>query len=1207
MPDPVTLSYSPPTQEWVRIESVIQNFEESWQHGRHPSIETFLPTDPTERWFALVELVHVDLEYRFKAAEPVSAERYLYRYPELTRDSTVCLDLISREYLLRLRGDPNLDLEEYLDRFPTYKSLLRDRLLRVAGSGVTREQPPQTAEGADARPAETAPPTVVSGSSSPRISEPFAQSVSVDRFLIPGYEILGTLGRGGMGVVYLARHHGLDRLVALKLLLAGELADSATQERFHREAEAVARLQHPNIVQIFDVGGHQGQPFFSLEYCSGGSLSAKLSQAALPAQEAAHLVETLAGAIQVCHEANLVHRDLKPANVLLTTEGNPKITDFGLVKRLDDTALTQTGAVVGTPCYMAPEQVGGRSGRVGPATDIYALGALLYECLTGRPPFKADSSLETIRQVVYEEPVSPRQLCPRLPRDLEVICLKCLRKEPRKRYPSAAALAEDLGRFTRGEPIQARPVSRWERSLKWARRRPLAAALWAVTAVAALSLTAAGLAYSSYQHRLDQAALKELKHEQEESQRKQDARNRTEKLILQGLDALDVQDWQKALHLFSQARDQISQEPSLTDLQPQAEQLLSKVDRGVTARKHAEQFTHWRNDALFQEAFLSDPNLHLPTDVKQARQTARKALDLFPQSAAGRLALDDSLSSSDKENIKDGYYELLLILAGAATRQDPPQPDEGLRLLDQANLLGQRPTRAYHLCRADCLRQLKDVEKAQEEERLAAAQPPVTALDFFLLGVQEQVQGKLPEAVAHFKNALDLQPNHFWAEYFLALCYLRLQQPLAAEATLTACIGQQPADFVWCYLLRGFAHNQLKQFKAAEDDFQRALEVNQKAVGGPNDEATYSIYVNRGVVRARAGKLPQAEEDFKLAIALRPDQYPAYAGLAGVYHQQKEYEEAFAQLSRAIEIAQRQESSALGLLFGQRARLQKDRRETAAALADFEQAIQAPRSPTPEAQSQLAHVHAERGLLLHSLQRYEEALADYETALKIQPDYTDAWRWRGSVLLALSRYPEAIQALDRCLDLGPPRAEAYRDRGLAREKLGNYSEGIADYCRALDLKADPAETRLHRGRAYLQMDAPRLALADFETVIQLDNKVNGYAYIGRGYARVKLGQIAEGVADAEEAVRRGPAEPRLMWAAARIYALACGRLNDSALVRARYQERGFELLRGAIELTPSDERTAFWRDYVAKDPVLNPLRRERSFAQLDAEFSRSAK
>jgi WD40 repeat protein len=316
---------------------------------------------------------------------------------------------------------------------------------------------------------------------------------------ISGYEALEILGRGGMGIVWKARQQSLNRIVALKVLLVGAAATPEERHRFRAEAEAIAHLDHPNIVRVFDVGEQGGRAYLSLEFVEGGSLARKLEAGPLTAREAASLLETLANAVQYAHERNLIHRDLKPANVLLASNDHPKIADFGLVKRLDaDSGLTHTGAVMGTPSYMPPEQALGQR-DLGPRVDIYSLGAILYECLTGRAPFLAATVLETIEQVRSQEPVAPRTLNPAIPRDLETICLKCLRKEPAQRYLTARELALDLRRFLDGEPILARPAGLLERTWARARRNPLATLAVALTALALLLGVGGGLALWLYQ------------------------------------------------------------------------------------------------------------------------------------------------------------------------------------------------------------------------------------------------------------------------------------------------------------------------------------------------------------------------------------------------------------------------------------------------------------------------------------------------------------------------------------------------------------------------------------------------------------------------------------------------------------------------------------------------------------------------------------
>ncbi len=331
---------------------------------------------------------------------------------------------------------------------------------------------------------------------------------------LPGYDVLSELGRGGMGVVYKARDRRLHRLVALKMVLAGKHVGAVGLARFRAEAEAVAKLSHPNIVQIYETGEYEGRPFFSLEFVDGGSLDQRITESPTSPRGAAQLIETLARTMQVAHEQGIIHRDLKPANILLAKVGKhstvtrireldsqslpgehwsrnttPKIADFGLAKHIDDdSSNTKSGAILGTPSYMAPEQAEGKIREIGPACDIYSLGAILYELLVGRPPFRAGNPIDTIRQVIDQDPVPPRHLEPRVPHDLETICLKCLEKDPLRRYPTAVALADDLRRFIDGDPIHARPTPVWERAWKWVRRRKAIVALIALSTLTALSM-----------------------------------------------------------------------------------------------------------------------------------------------------------------------------------------------------------------------------------------------------------------------------------------------------------------------------------------------------------------------------------------------------------------------------------------------------------------------------------------------------------------------------------------------------------------------------------------------------------------------------------------------------------------------------------------------------------------------------------------------
>jgi serine/threonine-protein kinase len=298
------------------------------------------------------------------------------------------------------------------------------------------------------------------------------------------YELLAEIGRGGMGVVYKARQKALDRVVALKMILATHLASQEHIRRFQVEAWAAAHVRHSNITQIHDVGQHHGQHFFTLEYIEGESLAQRIARSRLDFESAARLITTVARAVDHLHAHGIVHRDLKPSNILLDRDDQPYVTDFGLAKVfVPGSEATATGVIAGTPSYMAPEQASGRSAEVGPPADIYSLGAILYELLTGEPPFKQESPLDTLLDIIGREPRYPRQVNPHVPRGLELICMKCLAKSPDQRYASAAALADDLERFVRAEPLAVRPPGMFQRIEQWARRRPALACRLVVLAV----------------------------------------------------------------------------------------------------------------------------------------------------------------------------------------------------------------------------------------------------------------------------------------------------------------------------------------------------------------------------------------------------------------------------------------------------------------------------------------------------------------------------------------------------------------------------------------------------------------------------------------------------------------------------------------------------------------------------------------------------
>jgi len=453
-----------------RIDAICRRYEADWRGGGRPPIDDYLAEVPDEGRSALrAELMALERELRQAEATIARPEGGPGMAPEPPTAPHPC---------------PISEAPTLAPGAPRAVPLSGE-----ASSSVHEEAtvPPSGPIAGQAPSPHELPTAVVHGqdpSATPGASEPTRIRYFGD------YEITREIARGGMGVVFRARQVSLNRTVALKMILAGQLANETDVKRFYTEAEAAANLDHPGIVPIYEVGQHEGQHYFSMGFVEGQSLSQRLAEGPLPSREAAELIRRVSEAIEYAHQHGVIHRDLKPANILLDANGNPRITDFGLAKRVQgDSGLTGSGQIMGTPSYMPPEQAGGRRGDVGPAADVYALGATLYALVTGRPPFQAATAMDTVIQVISDEPVPPRRLNASIPRDLETICLKCLEKESGKRYPSAAALADDLGRYLAGEPIVARPVTRVERAVKWAQRRPAIAALLGLVAL----VTALGL------------------------------------------------------------------------------------------------------------------------------------------------------------------------------------------------------------------------------------------------------------------------------------------------------------------------------------------------------------------------------------------------------------------------------------------------------------------------------------------------------------------------------------------------------------------------------------------------------------------------------------------------------------------------------------------------------------------------------------------
>ncbi len=608
---------------------------------------------------------------------------------------------------------------------------------------------------------------------------------------VAGYQVEGVVGRGGMGIVFRARHLFLNRVVALKMVLAGAYAAPNERERFRREAKAVAALAHPNVVQIHDVGESDGRPYFTMEFVDGGNLAQKLTGEPWPPRAAAGLVATLAGAVHAAHLNGIVHRDLKPANVLLAADGTPKVGDFGLARHLgDDSSFTLPGTALGTPSYMAPEQAAGKRKGNEPAVDTYAVGAILYELLTGRPPFRGGTAAETVEQVIAKDPLPPSHFSPKVPRDLETICLKCLHKEPRLRYAQTADLKTDLDRFLSGEAISARPERWLDRRARQARRRPVLSTL---LAVGVLLICFATVAFAW------------LYTEQSATDRRQ-ALERTAALrsacdLLDSMvDAMNKRAWSEARASLTRAEAALGKhvEPEIQNRLDQGRHDLDLVDRLNAIRLSA-----WasvggvvsfaRADAGYEKAFLSS-GLGGPSESPDAVAARVRASNI----RSALVAALDHWSQCAKDESRQAWIAHTAGLAGG--------DDTGWReractrevWKDEASLrkfLATIPApveQCVPLLLAIEMRTSADTKlKVVLLEWLHELQP----LDFWVnlrLGEVMVADGKIREAIRYYRLALAIQPGAGVAHNNLAIALNRVGRGTEAVEELHKAISADP-------------------------------------------------------------------------------------------------------------------------------------------------------------------------------------------------------------------------------------------------------------------------------------------------------------------------------------------------------------------------------------------------------------------------------
>jgi serine/threonine-protein kinase len=935
---------------------------------------------------------------------------------------------------------------------------------------------------------------------------------------VPGYEVEAVLGQGGMGVVYKARHLALKRTVALKMLATGQ-SHPAEQARFRAEAEAVARLQHCNIVQIHEAGEVDGRPFFALEFVAGGSLAERLAGKPLPPRDAARLVAALADAMHLAHSRNLVHRDLKPANVLLAGDADapvgqcqPKVTDFGLVRQLDaDSGQTFDGQLMGTPSYMAPEQAEGRARSAGPAADVYALGAILYECLTGRPPFEGATPLETLEQVRSREPAAPSSLNRQAPRDLETICLKCLRKEPERRYSSARELADDLGRFVRGEPVSARPVGVAERLRKWVWRRPAAAGLLAavvllvaVGGVGTWLLAGQWAAARDRQAQTDREVRGVLERAQALLEKGWQAAdltilaeagaegNRAEGIAHSGGASAPVQREAEAFRDDAKGRLERAENnrallKALLDVSAPLETQTRgrpEVDRMVALARpsvdeqYAAAFRHWGLDVDGTAEAEVVARLGAEPDVVVQELIA--GLDGWmlerrgqnrPEAQWRRLfRIADQLDRSERQR------RLRALLVGGSL----PRPESVAGLLGA----GSPWAALWELARGSDWRQSQamrgeigpasvpvmtvvllaqacaavgDVAGAEQVLRQAATVRPDQVLLLTALGnlLQQQGPSRREKAIEYYRAARAQRPRLGIA---LGGALIRAGRADEAEEVLQDLIRQQP-DNAMLYNCLGVSLDAQQKFGAAEAVFRKAAEL----------QPDFAVaYYNLGLALAGQGRLGAAEAAYRKSIDLRPDYAEAYNNLGRALQEQQKFGAAEAAYLKAIDVRPE-----FPVAYNNLAIALRDQKRLDEAVAACRKAI--------EIQRDYAPAYNSLGNALRDQKKLDEAVAAYRKAIDLKPDFAQAYYGVGNVLLEQKELDQVVAAYRKAIELKPDYAFAICDLGAVLCDFFNKpQEAEANFRKAIELNPQDWQTHFNLGAALFKQARFREAQISFQ-------------------------------------------------------------------------------------------------------------------------------
>ncbi|HTE05012.1 MAG TPA: tetratricopeptide repeat protein [Planctomycetota bacterium] len=898
--------------------------------------------------------------------------------------------------------------------------------------------------------------------------EPRTPPVSAELPRISGYSVSAVLGRGGVGIVYEARHLRLDRRVALKMLLAGKYAVPEELARFAREAEVIASLRHPNIVQVFDVGDHEGRPWFTMELVEGGSLALQLGGRPQSARRAATLLATLAEAMQVAHAGGIVHRDLKPANILLASDGTPKISDFGLARRLQgDVELTRSGSRLGTPSYMAPEQALGKESLIGPAVDVYALGALLYDLLTGRPPFRGETTAETERQVISEEPVPPSRLDGSVPRDLETICLKCLRKDPASRYASAADLAADVHRFLRGEPITARPAGWPERAWKWVRRRPVHATAIAGSVLLVATILGAVLFIGLQRATTERAVRDDLRAVAQSGRVSAWAEART--ALERAKARLGGGGPQALRELVAQCGRDLALVASLEDIRLQRVVVVGgRFDMAGNRR---------RADAAYEAAFRgAGLGGFGPGEAGDDASAVAARVAASPVQVALLAALDDWASCVPYGT--DPHRQAWVL---DVARQADPDPTGWQHRLRDASSSRDRDALATLASEAqtpgaslpalvalaerlddlggDAVPLLLRLQRAHPDDfwvnltlgDVLAARQPGEALRYYQVAVSLRpdaaaartnfghalvLDGRVDEAMEQFQGALRLDPAYSSAKANIGYCLERARRSAEAIDAYEEALRLDPDIAV--------THGNLAALLAQHGQPDEALQHAQRAVA--LDPGSFIAHACLGFVFYRQGRVDEAIEQDRQAIAIDDTQSEAHLHLGQALMVKGRADEAMSECQRAVELGVHDANgqSNLCVLLRLGGRWQE-------AIPHGEEAVRL--EPTR------AIHHNALGSALGDGGRSDEAIAQFQEAIRLEPSYPSAHFNLGTLWARTSRFDEAIEEFRAAVQLAPDDAPGNAALGQALLTQGRFSEARERLSRAIELYPEAAPKR----------------------------------------------------------------------------------------------------------------------------------------------------